>query len=126
MTLSCFALLLSCGKSRASEEYPDFKIGENIVLRYWAPLWTSLRGAEDAGAFPLYQKLEELTGVTVLFEHPPTYSVSEQLEMLKSSNDLPDIIELRWLYYPGGPEQAIQDGMIERLNDHLKMNAPNL
>jgi putative aldouronate transport system substrate-binding protein len=130
ISLACLATatLLSCVRVRLSTDYRDFRIGDNIELRYWAPGWTYVAGTAHAGEFPMYQKLEELSGVRVIFENPPfTVSASQQLELLQSSDDLPDIIEWNWLqHYPGGPGQAISDGMIVKLDELLQSHAPHV
>ncbi|MBT3271765.1 MAG: hypothetical protein HN368_01320 [Spirochaetales bacterium] len=122
------AMLPSCVRARSSADYRDFKIGENIELRYWAPAWAYVAGTSHAGEFPMYQKLEELTGVRVIFEHPPFQTTTlQQLEILQSADNLPDIIEWNWFqYYPGGAEQAISDGIIVRLDELLPRYAPNM
>jgi putative aldouronate transport system substrate-binding protein len=121
-------MLFSCARVRPSTDYRDFKIGENIELRYWAPEWAWFSGMNQAGEYPMYQELEELTGVRVTFEHPSyAASAQEHLALLQNADDLPDIIEWNWFqYYPGGAEQAILDGMIVRLDELLPRHAPNM
>jgi putative aldouronate transport system substrate-binding protein len=130
LAIACLSatVLLSCVRVRPSTDYRDFKIGENIELRYWAPAWAWFSGMNQAGEYPMYQKLEELTGVRVTFEHPSyAASAQEQLALLQNADYLPDIIEWNWFeYYPGGPEQAILDGMIVRLDEFLPRHAPNM
>jgi putative aldouronate transport system substrate-binding protein len=44
-----------------------------------------------------------------------------------ADGNLPDIMERNWLTeYPGGPEKAIADGVIIKLNDVIEKYAPNL
>lgn len=75
----------------------------------------------------MYQKLEELSGVRVTFEHPRTTSELDQLKLLQNADNLPDIIEWNWFQnYPDGAEQAIIDGVIERLDELLPRHAPNI
>ena len=38
---------------------------------------------------------------------------------------MPDIIEYKWINYAGGPQKAIDDGVIIALNDYMQY-APNL
>ena len=87
-----------------------------------------LLGVSHAGEFPLYERLEEITGVQVTFVHPPFgQSPQQHLELIKNAASMPDIIEWNWSeHYPGGPQQAINDGLIVPLNDLIQQHASNL
>ena len=119
--------LVSCTGRGNPKSYKQFYLGDDIELRYWTPWWTWGQ-VDQAGELPLYQELEKLTGVRVAFEHPDFTQTEEQnLATLQSSSDLPDIIEWDWTgLYPGGPEQAISDGIITKLDDVISSYAPNL
>lgn len=76
-----------------------------------------------------YKELENITGVKVEFQHPPLdpQQSKEQFNLVMASNQLPDVIETIWTSnYPGGPEKAISDGKIIKLNDYIDQYAPNL
>jgi putative aldouronate transport system substrate-binding protein len=75
---------------------------------------------------PLYKEVEKRTGVKVKFIHPPLGQEREQLNLIIASGDLPDVMEYNWLHFPGGPEKAIQSGIITPLNPLMNKNAPNL
>src|SRR5690606_27116471 len=53
---------------------------------------------------------------------------TDQFSLMFSSGDLPDIVETGWLgtHVPGGPDNAIKDGRILRLNELIEEHAPNL
>ncbi|WP_282940550.1 ABC transporter substrate-binding protein [Paenibacillus sp. RC67] len=76
----------------------------------------------------MYKEMEKVTGVKVEFQHPPLDSAQakEQFNLMIASNQLPDVIEYGWTDYPGGPEKAIQDNKIIKLNDLIDKYAPNL
>ncbi|WP_072333861.1 MULTISPECIES: ABC transporter substrate-binding protein [unclassified Paenibacillus] len=77
----------------------------------------------------MYKELEKITGVKVEFQHPPldAQQQKEQLNLMFASSQLPDVIETIWTSnYPGGPEKAILDGKIIKLNDLIDKHAPNL
>ncbi|WP_052486997.1 extracellular solute-binding protein [Gordoniibacillus kamchatkensis] len=76
----------------------------------------------------MYKELEKISGVKVEFQHPPldTAQAKEQFNLMMASNQLPDVIEYGWTGFPGGPEKAIQDGKIIKLNDLIDKYAPNL
>ena len=63
--------------------------------------------------------------------HPNDQQTVEQFNLMIASDELPDVIEYDWTgrsagSYPGGPEKAIQDGVILELNDLIDQYAPNL
>ncbi|MDQ0920830.1 extracellular solute-binding protein [Paenibacillus sp. V4I5] len=77
----------------------------------------------------MYKELEKITGVKVEFQHPPldAQQAKEQFNLMLTSNQLPDILETSWTTgYPGGPEKAIKDAKIIKLNDLIDKYAPNL
>ena len=58
--------------------------------------------------------------------HQPAAGQSKDaLNILLASGDLPDMIEYNWFDFPGGPEKAIADGYILRLNDIIDKYAPH-
>lgn len=74
-----------------------------------------------------YQKLEELSNIHLEFEHPAVGQTKEQFNLMLASGELCDIIEYGWqTNYPGGPERALQDGVILDLTDLIDQYAPNL
>ena len=99
-----------------------------IELTYWVDM-----GAATASVLstyndsPMYQKMEELTGIKMKFQHPPAGQGAEQFNLMIASRDLPDLLEYSWgKSYPGGAEKAISDNMIVALNDLIAQYTPNL
>lgn len=80
---------------------------------------------------PFGKALADKTGVQVEYIHPNDQQTAEQFNLMIASDELPDVIEYDWTgrsagSYPGGPEKAIQDGVILELNDLIDQYAPNL
>ncbi len=74
----------------------------------------------------MYQEMCKITGTDVEFIHPASGSTgTEAFQILMSSGDYPDMIEYNWGSYTGGPQQAIDDGVIIALNEYLEDYAPN-
>ena len=66
----------------------------------------------------LYRELERRTGVHISFEYSINATAQKQLQVLRESSDLPDILEWNWLEsYPGGPDAAMDDGLILPLSE---------
>jgi len=98
-----------------------------ITLTCWASLNSNVaQHSSSYSEIPLYKELEKRTGVKIEFLHPPVGQENEQFNLMIASNELPDMIEYNWLGYPGGPEKAMQDGIIMPLNDVIDQYAPNL
>lgn len=74
----------------------------------------------------MYQIQEQDTGIHIEFIHPPAGQENDQINLLIASSDLPDILELNPLGYPGGPEKLLQDNVAVEIQDMLDEYAPNL
>lgn len=105
----------------AGNEFPD-------KFTYWVELdgdsavtMTSL--SENAA----YKELEKITGTKVEFKHPSGSGaqIQEQFNLMIASRNLPDVIQTNWLTVPRGPQNAIDDGTIIRLNELIESHAPN-
>ncbi|MFD0693435.1 ABC transporter substrate-binding protein [Paenibacillus sp. GCM10027628] len=105
-------------------------------LTYWVPNHPAASGQMKTYAeMGMYKELEKVTGVKVEFQHPPLEvpQAQEQFNLMIATNELPDVIEASWgatsgavVRYPGGPEKAILDKKIIKLNDLIDKYAPNL
>jgi putative aldouronate transport system substrate-binding protein len=68
----------------------------------------------------------ERTGVTIEFLHPPAGGNVEQFNLIIASGEMPDIMESNWLGFPGGPDKAISDGVIIKLNEVFTKYSPSI
>lgn len=104
-----------------------YPISTDKTLTYWGELNAVVAANyKSLGDSPFGKTWQEKTGVGIEFQHPAVGQVSEQFNLLMSNKTLPDLIEYSWLTYPGGPEKAIQDGVIISLNDIIDKYCPNL
>lgn len=115
----------SPGGAAESATYP-LKTDEK--LSYWGEINGNLVGIKAThDEIPFFQKWQEKTGVPLEFTAPPTGQVKEAFNVMLASGDLPDMIEYNFIGdFPGGPEKAIKDGYILKLNDLIDKYAPNL
>ena len=74
----------------------------------------------------MFQEFEKATGVHINFQHPVAGSDGNEafIGMINSDNRA-ELVQYYWKGYPGGPQQAIADGVIIALNDYLEEYAPN-
>lgn len=74
---------------------------------------------------PIDDEYEKRTGIQIknLGGAPMT---DQKFSLLLASGDIPDIFMNTWLQYPGGPEKAVEQGYILKLNDYIDKYAPNL
>ena len=78
--------------------------------------------AKDLSQTAFGKAWQEATGIS--FE-VMNMADDQAFNLMFSSGELPDIIYTRFASYPGGPQGAIADGIIEPLNDYMDC-APNL
>ncbi len=117
----------SDGTEPAGEELA-YPIPGGGTLTYWLDLNSNVAANfVDLGETPYAKELMRLTGVTVEYEHPLAGQAQDQITAMTLTQDFPDIMEYNWLaVYPGGPQKAIDDGIILKLNDIFDEHAPDL
>lgn len=110
--------LCACNSDEISKEQAN-------TLSYWVTLeGNAATSVSDYGETPFSKELQKRTGITINYQHPPQGKQAEKFNILVVSDELPDIIEYKWMDYPGGPEKAIEDGIIQELD--FEHDAPNL
>lgn len=106
------------------EGQPD---APKTTLTYWAELNGNAASVKpNTQDIPFFQEWQKRTGVRLKFIQPPANQAKEAMNVLLASGDLPDMMEYEWDSHPGGPEKAISDGYIMRLNELIDSYAPNL
>jgi putative aldouronate transport system substrate-binding protein len=127
------SLLGGCGKKETEEQTSSslqnqsYPLQTNVTLKYWLGINSALASIEKSfGDTPLAKELEKKTGIKVEYIHPAQGQENEQFNLLLAAGDLPDMIEWNWYSFPGGPEKAISDNYILKLNDVINKSAPNL
>lgn len=111
-------------ESGANSSAAVYPITTDKTLSYWLQSPTTLKPSIQE--VPFYQAWQKRTGVKIQFSEVSSSQAKESFSTLLSSGNLPDIIEYNWLNAPGGPEKALNDGYILRLNDLIDQYAPNL
>ena len=111
--------LASCGTTGGGDT-----ASKNVT--YWVMLsGNASQVVTNLAETPFAQKLMETFDCTIEYQHPAQGQDAEKFNVLVASGKLPDIIEYKWqTAYPGGPQKAIDDGIIYPLD--LKKDAPNL
>jgi len=133
LCVMCFA---SCGsddsfvadgkldKVTSPDTYPQ---DTNVTLRHWSSLTGGvLSSCTNYGETQAAKWYEEATGIHVVYEHPVAGQESAAFNIMVSSDDMPDMISWQWSTYPGGPNGAIEDGVITPLNEYYEKVSPNL
>ena len=120
--------LASCGKQEAALKTEldevQLPVEEDVTLTIWANnIHTVVKNYSEMG---VYQKLKELTGISVDFIHPVANQAAEQFNIMIASKDYPDIIEGLKQNYSGGFVKAYEDGVILELTELMNKCAPNL
>ncbi|MDP4182911.1 MAG: extracellular solute-binding protein [Bacillota bacterium] len=110
-----------------SESNGVYPIKTDVTLKYWMILHNNVAQVTDNfGNLPIAKELEKQTGIKVKYIHPPKGQEMEAFNIMVASGELPDIIEYNWLKYPGGPNNAIENSTILKLDNLIKNYAPNL
>ena len=122
----------SCGGTGArhiTKTTPDsYPLHTDQTLVYWLPIHTHVQANyKTLNETPFAKGLRERTGISVEFVHPAEGNGLIRLQEMLLSGDMPDIMEYNWnSSYPGGPDQAIADGIIIPLNEAIDKVSPNL
>lgn len=104
-------------------------VTQPFTVTIWAPNGDAIQKTmKTLSESEYYKELEKRTGVHVEFIHPPIGQQNDSFNLMVSSGNYPDIIELIHPYgymFPGGYDKAIEDGVILKLNDLIDQYAPN-
>lgn len=104
-----------------------YPIQTDKTITYWVQLHESVAANFTSLNDTVFgEELIKQTGINVKFIHPPVTQVTEKFNLMIASRDLPDIIEWGWYNFTGGPQIAIDDGVILPLNNIVDKAAPNL
>ncbi|NOU95782.1 extracellular solute-binding protein [Paenibacillus sp. LMG 31456] len=124
------SLLSGCSASNQTDSAADKAQQPSkgpVKLTYWVAMPAdAARSLKSFSEALVYQEMEKRTGIKVDFQHPAVGSENEQFNLMIASGNLPDIIESDFTKYPGGPEKAISDKVLIKLNEIIDKNAPNL
>lgn len=97
-----------------------------VELSYFVMLDPKISATKKSyGDIEAFSYLEKETNAKIKFVHPPLGSEKEQFNLMVSSNDLTDMLAVPNNYYDGGPQKALNDGVIIRLNELIDKYAPN-
>lgn len=119
--------LLVLGSATIVSSQAIYPLSTNATLTYWMELHPNVALiAKNFGDTEFAKELQKRTGVKLKFIHPAVGQAKEAFNLMLASGELPDIVEYNWLTIPGGPNSAINDGFIVKLNPILSKYAPNL
>lgn len=109
--------------SAAAEE------SERPKLTYWVKMDSSKIAptTDNFGTIACYKELMDITGIDVEFLHPPVGQESDSFNLMIAGGSYPDIIHHDWANaLAGGPDQAIEDGIILDLAPIIDEKCPYL
>lgn len=98
-------------------------------LTYWVKMDATKIGptTDNFGTIQCYQEMAKRTGIDVEFIHPPTGQESDSFSLMIAGGEYPDMIHYDWgNAVAGGPDKAIEDGVILELSDLIEEHCPNL
>lgn len=96
---------------------------KTVKLTWWIDSFPHVKKvSERFEDNPFYKELMKRNNVEIEFIHPNN---GMDLESLNAMDKLPDIIEGNFYNYPGGPQKAIEDGIIISLDPYLEEYSPD-
>lgn len=128
LTLCMAMSLCSFATAEALPEYTGnmVKLSEEpITLKMFINFDSSRYMVPSYADVPSMKKMAELTNVNIEFIHPAAGSEKEQLNLIISSGDLPDIIAYDWSKFSSTPDQLFEDGLILDLSSYIDQYAVN-
>jgi len=130
LVLACLAMMVTPLFAQGSKESASTESTGPVELTYWVPLNPNIaQVVQEMGQTENSKEWERLTNTKIKFQHVAAGNdsqLSEGFNILVASGSYPDIIEYKWIDYPGGPISAINDGVIIPLNDVFKKYCPNI
>lgn len=106
------------------------EVAAQTKLTYWAPLNPNISSVvQDFSQTEYFKELMKRTNTSIEFQHVSAANdgvMTEGFNILIASGNYPDIIEYKWIDYPGGPQAALDDKVIIPLNDVFAKYAPNI
>lgn len=123
------ALLSGCGNGNGGTnttadldklKKSSYPIDTDVKLTYWSQAYSS-----DADTNAWNTEYQKRLGVTFERMHPAAGQEVAQFNVMIASGELPDIVDWYWADYVGGPDKAITEGSIAKLNDLLPEYAPD-
>lgn len=103
--------------------------GATPKLTYWVKMDSSKIAptTDNYGTIQCYQQMMKNTGIDVEFIHPPVGQESDSFSLMISGGEYPDLVHYDWgNAVSGGPDKAIEEGVILELTDLIEKNCPNL
>lgn len=133
-TVMVTSIFAGCNSKKTTETKSDgvagaitYPVKNGGKLTYWLQLDPKVSDTSKTIADTEFAKeLTKETGIQIEWIHPTQGQEQQSLNLLIASGSLPDIIEGLWgSWYSGGPEKAIQDNVILKVNDLVDKYAPN-
>jgi len=117
----------SGGTQQQADKPVDSKPQEVPELTYWTELnANTAQVVKNLGETEYAKVLQGKTGIKVNYLHPPAGQADDAFSILIASADYPDIIEYKWIDYPGSPVSAIENGVIIELSEVFEKYSPNV
>lgn len=98
-------------------------------LSYWVKMDSTKIAptTDNYGTIECYQVMMEKTGIDVEFIHPPVGQETDAFSLMISGGEYPDLVHYDWgNAVSGGPDKAIEDGVIVELTELIEKYCPNL
>lgn len=98
-----------------------------ITLTVFASMSSSTSGViKNYNELEVFKHLEKISNIKIEWLHPAASQVKEQFNLMIASGKLPDMVYSNWTTYPGGPEKAMEDGILSDITKPMTLWAPEM
>lgn len=125
--MMCMSMVAFAEETQEKQsELPLSTEGETLVI-YCEMNASQASVYSDLSEHPVVKKIEEETGLTLKFMHPPVNDDGTFFNTTIASGEWPDLYYTNMFQttYPGGVEGAMDDGILLNVDDLIKEYAPN-
>ena len=101
-------------------------VDEPITFTAWWPITQEVTSSVgNLAESEFFKELAQRTNINIEFNHPAIGQEGENFNLMIATGNYPDLIYRSALYYAGGGEKALEDGVYIELNDLIDEYAPN-
>ena len=111
-----------------SADTSKFVSDEQVTFSVWAPFDPAVKSMalNSIGDYEIWQEIENILNVRLEFDHAQEADQEqEHFNLMIAAGDYPSLIMGIANHYTTGPDAAIADGVIIRLNELIENFAPN-
>ena len=113
------------GDETSQVNFKGYPMENAPKMTYWLAMNSNMSlVVGNPGETEFAKEIAKRTGVEIEYIDPGTAG-EQDLKNRVASKEMPDMVEFDWMYFNGGPEKNMDEGVIIPLNDLIDKHAPN-